>query len=374
MDVAGLAGAPLPQPASAVLLVAINVLFVFLLIYQARREKFFSLLSLSLALFFILHAAFCARYYKAGEKLSYNAFKSALSLSFIAVIFALRFLEERLSRVLCLLRRAEAGTRWKSIAAAPGSAAWLAVSAAILLAFLALNLSACWKNMRAILTSSDDVMPSGQHAAIGPFAASSGSAVIINFDAGMTQSVAEYYSPRGAVYTNRVESPGLSGGREGGVFRPGDIYAADPVFEELLQTTDAKPIFENDIYKIFRLDEGSLLLDGCPGMDGKINIEQIGGEYMILRRFLEKNAALRFLSLRPREANLQFTIYGETPEPFSCEIFAGENFAGKRTSQGGFINVTLEGIMMPPGASEIKISLSVDPSEVKISLTSLKIF
>jgi hypothetical protein len=374
MDVAGFAGASLPPFASVVLLVVSNALFVFLLIDQARREKCWSLLSLSLALFFLLHAAFCARYYKAGERFSYNAFKSALSLSFIAVIFALRFFEERLSRLAGMLRRAEVRILWTSIAATLGRGVRFAVSAVILLTFLALNLSVCRKNMKTILTSSDVMMISSQHVALGAFAVKAGCAVITNFDEAMAQSVATYYSPWMAAYANCVASPGLVGAREGGTFTPGDIYAADPIFEELLQTTDAKPIFENGIYKVFRLEEGSLLLDGCPGMAGRITIEKIGGEYMVLRRFSEKNAALRFLSLRPREVNLRFILYGETPEPFSCEIYAGEKFAGVWESRDGFIDVTLEGVMMQPGANEIKINLGTDPSETKISLTSLKIF
>jgi hypothetical protein len=98
MDLSGLRDVATSHEFTSTLLILSNAILIPVLLYQLIKEKLTSFLSVSFMAFLLLHMFFFAKYFESGERISYNVFKSALSMSFIVIIFILRFIEGKSPR------------------------------------------------------------------------------------------------------------------------------------------------------------------------------------------------------------------------------------------------------------------------------------
>jgi hypothetical protein len=116
--------------------------------------------------------------------------------------------------------------------------------AIVFVLFFALNVVSSWRNIKQI-TAIEGAAISTQYDALKAFAESvayANSSFIVNFDNPLSQNIAEYYFLWGRTYRNRISAAG-------------DIYVAGSASGKSINIAGAEVIFENCIYKIFRLSE-----------------------------------------------------------------------------------------------------------------------
>jgi len=94
MDIAGLYAAASTQNIFLALLVLSNIILVSVLAYQIKKEGYLSFLSINFIIYLLLQLLFCMKFFSPGAGTSYNTFKSALTLSFLAIVLIARFLED----------------------------------------------------------------------------------------------------------------------------------------------------------------------------------------------------------------------------------------------------------------------------------------
>ncbi|MDR1965696.1 MAG: hypothetical protein LBQ36_03220 [Synergistaceae bacterium] len=366
MDVAGLHGATDSPDVFFSLLIASNVIFALVILRQLRREGLRSFLSVSFAIYFLLLLCFCLRYFDLGEKSSYNAYKSALSLSFIAVILMLRFLEDHLGRFISNLKELRAN--WASprrlgdfLPMGKGL-----IVAALFAAFFCLNVSSTWRDLNLFLGSKDNAIT--KDLDILTFYANSphysGSDFIINFDLPLPQLSATYGAPFGRAYTSDYGGIlGDSRRQMKGSFASGDIYIASTALERSLATTDAAPIFQNDVYSIHRLAPESLILFDYKGLSHQPKKFLWSGGDGFLRVVEENSVILEYMTMKERSADLSVTFYdfGESGAQNASLYVMGQRVRDF-SSNDSFIKVLLEGIELKPGINDITIEFGGDVS------------
>ncbi|MDR1510785.1 MAG: hypothetical protein LBS53_14255 [Synergistaceae bacterium] len=366
-DVAGLQGVSANPDVQFVMLIVSNVILAAAILYQMRREGPGSFLPVAAASYFALHAAFCLRYFRYGEPSSYSAFKSALSLSFIAVIMLLRFLEERLGVFL----DAVSGVRKSGPAglnALPSKRGFAA--AALFSACFAANAYAAVKSVRGFIE-----LPAGsigrEHDALAPFASSPSyddSDFIICAESIPGQWTAEYYAPGERTYVTGLSGVGrdASGPMMRDFFKPGDIYIAVTEAEEFSNTTDAEPVMVNGVYSVFHMGGDSLLLYGCGGMSVNTDIKRTpDGAPVLARRVTDGRASLRIRALRDKATSFDVTFFREDEDMAgSVRAYVNGVFASSFPSAGRSVEANMDGIALRGGVNEISFEFDGDISDV----------
>jgi hypothetical protein len=359
MDVAGLQGAASSPNAFLAVLISSNALLFYAIARQLRQEGAWSFLSVSCMTYFALHLLFCAAYFRPGDVSTYGVHKSALSLSFIAVVVVLRFLEDRLT---CLL----AGfPRRRGIAAALAFAV-----------FFALNARVTWAELLQI-PSRAEITINEDHDILKYFAASPSYAksdFIINCDTPLLQFSAVYYLPFGRTYTSDYGGLKEDFARDmKDSFEPGDIYVTFPLFEDALSTTDALPLFSNGAYKIFRLSERSVILYDYKGFAHAPEVVAFRGKTVIRRHVTGEEIELEFLAGGDRAANFSMAFYdfGQTVGVRCARAYVNGKFEGIFRASGAQLDVTLSGVPLKRGVNAVKLQFDGDVS--RTALTGLKI-
>jgi hypothetical protein len=366
MDIAGIQRAFSPGEAMFWALVASNAVMISVVIAQLFREGPPSFTSLCFAAYALTHAFFCVRYFKFGEAASYNAFKSALSMSFIVIILVLRFLGEQLDN----FRRGvlEYVHERKKFPAAG------ALCCALFAVALALNVLATVNNL-GWLASIQDGGLTRSNEAVGFFAESPSYAksdFIINSDKQLLQFSTVCYAPLGRAYTNGY------GGNENDSQRvmkdsisAGDIYISESALENYFSSVNERSVFENDIYRIFRLDEDSVILSAYSGMS-RVPRTLVTPEGRVLGRRVTSGAAeMEFLSVSDRDAGIAMTFFDGNAGASPAGVFVNGAFAGEFHGDGEYLRLSFEGLPFKKGKNFIKIEFSGDIS--KLSLTRLEI-
>jgi len=362
MDVAGLGGGyALPGMEMAVFIAA-NILMAAVVICQMRREGMKSFLSFSCAAYMLLYAAFCFRYYVPGEISSYNAYKSALSLSFILVIMTGRFLHgaaDSLAASLGILRKR---VSWKErLAAMSGKKKYFA-AAAVFLAVFAFNVRFTWLGMKKYYLNPEKHV-TAEHEALALFDGNplyAGADFLLNCDSRLIQHLAAYFSPFGRSCERRA-------------FKDGDIYITEYVFEELHQTADARKIFENDIYSVFQLDENSILITGFSGMGRSMEVKDVHGEYAAMRRVEKNSVKMGCFSPHDRAADFSMIFYNSagSEKTWKATVRKGGEYMGEFAARGEYLSIKLDGIPIDSGYNELTLDFEGDISGV--SLTEMRL-
>jgi hypothetical protein len=367
LDVTGLQRVSDSPDVLFVLLFVSNAIMAAAILYQMKREHLGSYLSISAVSYFALHAAFCLLYFRHGEPSSYSAYKSALSLSFIAVILILRFLEERMNAfqdaVSDMRRSGMAGPN--AILRTRGF-----VTAVLLAACFTANVYASAKRVREFIEQ-PSVSIGRKHDVLTSFASSpyyNESDFIIGVESIFDQWFVEYYAP-----VDRTYVTGFSGVNHDAVgplskdsFKPGDIYITVTDAEKFNNTTDARPVMANGTYSIFRMNRDSLLVYGCGGMSVKTDVKLTpDGAPVLARRVTDRKASLLIRTLKDKATNLNMTFFRESGNMAGdAKIYVNGIFASSFRSAGRSIEISMDDIALREGINEISFELEGDISEV----------
>jgi hypothetical protein len=354
-DIAGLRGLygwPFVfRPGALIIAAFANVAMIFALTRQTKKERVLSFMGMSLLLFAFFHLLVCLRYFKPGENSTYSVFKSAMSLSFIVAIFLVRFLDDGLGgRASALIR-------------------------AVFAVFFLLDCASAWRNAKLLSTSPSAVM-SESHKAIGIFSKNesyAGADFFLHFDEEYLNGAAIYEAPFGRSFSNRRSNLTIPGG---GVvkssFKRGDIYVTDATFEEVTQTTDARPVFENDICKIFELGDQDVLLYERTGMEEHVRVLLIDGEYAALRSLRERIVGFGFWAMADKRLGIRAKFLDESGTVLAAEAYFNGEYAGTFREEDGYVTVTIEDKNMTRGRNDIRLEFEGDIG--RVSLVGMSIF
>ena len=320
--------------------VCANAVLALMFARQMKKERVCSFMGMSLLLFALFHLLVCLRYFRPGEASTYYALKSAMSLSFIVAIFTVRFLEDS----LC-------GRRPAAIAA-------------IFAVFFLLDCASAWRSAR-IISMMPSVGISEGHKAVEIFSKNesyAGADFFLHFDERLPELSAIYEAPFGRSFSNRKTNfTILGGGTVKNSFKVGDIYITDAVFEEVAQTTDARPAFENDIYKIFELGEHDVLLYERIGMEEKVRVAQVEDEYAALRGLLEQSVGFGFWAMTDKRLGIRAKFLDESGQAaLGVRAYLNGEYAWTFRAEGGYVTVMLDDVNMRRGRNEIRLEFEGD--------------
>jgi hypothetical protein len=376
MDIAGIQGASGNPDVVFALLVVSNLLVSAVIIYQIKKEGAASFLSASCIAYILIHLFFCLRYFGTGEASSYSVFKSALSLSFILIIIMARFLYDKLKRffeiVTCLFEKdvsaggLASGSMWKAPCIA---------SVLFALVFL-LNVRATVANLKKFPAGPETAITK-DHDALKYFAESSAflmSDFIIDFDAPLPLLSVAYFAPFGRTYAlgyggvfhDSMRSMKAS-------FKDGDIYIASSSGREL-QTTDARPLFENGSYRVFQFEEASLLLYDYKGLSHHREKITVTSEDKMARLLTGNEINMIFMVLAGRSVDLLISFYDPkhtSENKLSVRVYANGEFMAESRAESNIVDILLGDIRLNPGKNDISFEFDWDISET--SLVGLKI-
>jgi hypothetical protein len=333
------------RPAVRILAACANAAMVFALARQMKKERVLSFMGASLLLFALFHLLVCLRYFRPGQVSSYNVLKSAMSLSFIVAVFLIRFLEDGL-----------------------GGRASSAVRAVLAVLFL-LDCASAWRNVKLLSTAPSAAM-SESYKAIGIFSKNgsyAGADFLLHFDDDFLDNAAAYEAPFGRSFSNRrtyFTIPG--GGVVKSSFKKGDIYVTDAAFEEVTQTTDARPVFENDIYKIFELGDRDVLLYERTGMEERVRVVRVEGEYAALRSLRERTVGFGFWAMADKRLGIRAKFLDESGAVLAVKAYFNGEYAGTFGEEGGYVTVTLEDKNMTHGRNGIRLEFEGDIGQVSL--------
>jgi hypothetical protein len=335
-----------------ILIVCANAAVALALARQMKKERICSFTGASLLLFALFHLLVCLRYFRPGELSTYNVLKSAMSLSFIAAIFMVRFLEDSI------------GGRHSTAVRA------------VLAVFFMLNCAASWSGAK-ILSAMPGTGMTESHRAVEIFSKNEAYAnadFFLHFDDNYLYRTAIYGSPFGRSFSNRqTYLTHLGGGVVKSSFKKGDIYVTDAIFEEEAQTTDARPAFENDVYKIFELGEQDVLLYDRTGMDEDMRVVMVKDEYAALRNLLERTVGFRFWAMAGKRVGIRMTFLDESAQSApEVKAYINGDYAGTFRKEGSYVTVTLDDVDMRRGRNEIRLEFQGDVE--RTALSGMRIF
>jgi hypothetical protein len=366
VDVAGLQGTLRPD-LFLWLLVTANAVVAAALLYQMKKEGFASFLPVSFLSYLVVHLVICAVFFSLGEKSSYNAYKSALFVSFIIYITLVRFMEERLDGLAAAKWRN--APRWKNsrVFAAP----------AVFAVYLPLVALASCNNWSSYLDGADSRATTKSYEAIGRFASSSyyGDAdFIINIDDPFAQFSAVYYAPDGRTYN--CDYGGRAGTRGAGPrvmkdsFSAGDIYIASPRLEKSIATTNADTTFRNGDISIHELKAGALIQYDYGGMSHSLVPVTDRGEEGFVRLLEEKSVYIDYLANEETRTDMSFSFYNFGTTPSAVKIYFDGKPAGEFAEGKYFILANLPGLRFKPGIN--RISFEFDGNISKLAMTGVR--
>jgi hypothetical protein len=351
-----------------------------------RKEGLRSILSATFISYSLLYILFAAAFYRHGSPSTYNVFKAAVSLSYIAVILLLRFLDEHLN----VFAESFSGVRLtkRGLAAAAGIPKMKGFAAALLFAaFFALNVRGTLEGYVKPLSEERALGVTIEHEALKTFTDNrsySESDFFLNCDNLWNQMIAEYYAPFGRSYT--IASNNYSQRTMKDSFKPGDIYVTETNRPDIF-AVKAPLLFSNNIYSVYMLGEESILLSNYSGVleSSLTKVEAPRGSF-IAREIREKEVIFRFLSLRERSAgfSVDFVYLSEGTRNFEIKAYVNGAFASELTLEGSGVqepggdedyylytaSLQIGDISLNEGENEIFFELGSDHSRVWV--TNLK--
>ncbi|MDR1509730.1 MAG: hypothetical protein LBS53_08830 [Synergistaceae bacterium] len=371
-DVSGLQGAfASPNLQFAALLIS-NALLIPVILCQMKREGFSSFLSISCVSYILLYIAFCAMFFSLGDKSSYNAFKGALSMSFILVILILRFLERDLNGIVSLARGLR--VRGGGSPAYPPIREW--ITAGVFILFFSLNAAATGNNLRRFYMTEEggldrdgDIISA--YAESGEYAESD---FIINSDSRNHQLSAAYHAPWGRTYTSGYG--GVDGDSERAMkdfIKPGDIYATLSMVEDAFNTSDGVTLFENGTYRISRLGSSSLLVSDYGGFHHTMSLAGTPRGRKMVRRVNDGAIEFEIMSLAEKSADITLTFFDPMSAAQEITAFVGkEKFDPVLNASDEFIEAELRGVPLNGGKNYLRLMISGDVSMMSLAGFKLK--
>jgi hypothetical protein len=354
-----------------IMLIASNILVSAAIIYQLKREGVFSFLSAALISNVLVYIFFCYEFYRHGSNLSYNAYKGALSLSFIIYIFMARFIEERLGRFMDGVRNLWRLHKTSAILKIPKERGF--IIALIFCIFFYMNLCGMYKNLAPLFTNPVGAV-GNEHSSLRAFSDSPNyedSDFILSCDSILLQLAAEYFTPYGRTYMSGYSGlEGFSRRVMKESLKPGDIYVTATMTQNTIETTNAGSLFINDIYSVFQLDDESLMLYDYRGLYHAVDFFSTDGEEMVVKRINNNNVALMLFAMKPKPAGLSMRFLDlRREDQRSAKVSSNGEFFGEFKVKDGYIDVVLTDIPLREGINEI--TLKFDGNVKGVALAGL---
>jgi hypothetical protein len=363
-DISGAYGAMTSPNGRFAMLLFANLLLFCVLIRQIKREGPMSFLSICCFSYLFLYIFFCFKYFKYGGASSYNAYKSAISLSFITVIMFIRFLKEKLDSFYKNFTDFlnDGAPERKSVLHLRPLGGKHSVAAVIFLIFFVLSI-------RATYVSTPPGVMTRDYSVLRYFSENSyysGSAVILDCADIMAQWTAEYYAPFGRTYNSGFSRSLGRSMRE--FFEPGDIYVANPMMEDNLRTINSgKTIFANGVYKIYRVDEDSIILHDYSGVSFGLNYIDASPDVLMARAVTDNKIGLRFVAIKDKPANICITFFKNAVIPLGARAYVNGDFIVESIAVGQRLYLKLDGVSFSSGVNDLVIELDGDISDVYLA-------
>jgi hypothetical protein len=239
-------------------------------------------------------------------------------------------------------------------------------------AVFSLNLKASYSNFSAFRDVEKEAV--GKNLEIlGSYASSPeylDSDFIINFSDLLNHLIASYYALFGRAYT--LDNGGIESSRlrvMKSSFRDGDIYAVDPLIEDIHNTTDGEKLFENDALRVYRLTSESMLMSNYGGISHKIDIELVDGVYEAMRRLESRAVTFEIMTLKDRNTSMSFTFHGELAGA-GVKVLVNDECLYSLKAEGRFFDLTLKDVPLKAGRNDILLAFDGDIS--RAALTSVQ--
>jgi hypothetical protein len=154
--------------------------------------------------------------------------------------------------------------------------------------------------------------------------------------------------------------------------KAGDIYISEPLLENYFSTTNASKSFENDLYRIFVLEDNSILLSEYAGMSHIPRPLEINGGRGLARWVVRPDMEFGFMAVNDTTVGFSLTYYNEDHGELFAEIFHNGRLLGKFREQDGFIKIVMEEIVFERGDNNIKVIFEGNVSKTWLTNISFK--
>jgi hypothetical protein len=190
---------------------------------------------------------------------------------------------------------------------------------------------------------------------------------ILNFASILNQLIAEYHSPFGRTFSNSYTLEKFEGNMKTS-FKIGDIYVTGSNYD--IYQFDAKLLLESSVYKIFELNEESILFYGFIGnIDRTPFFIPYGQGAIRAQRIADENIGFSFISLKPRSRDVYITFYNavELGTPIKVRAFFNDRPIGEFEIDEVYEYVRLDDISMVEGMNSITFELDGDFSNTAVT-------
>jgi hypothetical protein len=353
-DVAGLKCAFMSRGGVLFSFIIGNSVLLAVILYQLKKEGIKSFLTASCSVYFLLHLVFFLRYFEIGAISTYKVYKSALSLSFILVIVASRFLVDVLDP-----------------ADKPSDNKKRVLAVASFAVFFLLNVKGSWNNVMTVNHARTNYTSSitSDHFIVKSFAENeyyADSDFIINCYFLLDQSVAVYFAPSGR--TDAIGHDHVERSMKGSL-KAGDIYITDAPYEATHKTiAEAEKLFENGKYRIYQINENSTLMFDYIGLDIFPRYAAIDGNGEFLRGLRDGTVAFRFMSMRDRVCELAAVFYNPYSDgrALTVKTYVNGELFDEISSSETLVELSFDGLDFKSGVNEIMFRFGGDVSNASL--------
>jgi hypothetical protein len=345
--------------------VFVNVIFIILLVYQARKEGITSFLSMSLLVFLATHLALCARYFSLGEASSYTVFKSALSMAFIVYIFLLRLGEPWMEGIIRDIRRGGFRLSAQNTAVALSLMAWLVLQS------VGTSLLGRFAGAKdAAITSDGDIVRFyAQSPSYGD------SDFIVNSDLPIQSRYIEYCCPMGRAYSSSYGGSASDAKRlMKDSIKEGDFFITSTQ-EKSLSAINVIPLASNESYNVYRISGGSMILFDYRGLAHGITFYADYGKLTCGRRLLDDSDAVEFEYMAVGEVKenfyFKFFDFNESHGEFAIKAFLNGEAIGAFGSRDREAELELANLRLAPGKNVFRLEFEIDGEKSDVMLMSI---
>jgi hypothetical protein len=332
-DLSGLYFSFGPAPARILLMITANVAMLEMIMRRAAAEGRKSFMTSCCVNCFLVYIFFCLWYYRPGELTSYNPYKAALSMSYIAVIMIIRFAN----------------------AHARGALAKVAFAAV-----LALSLVGAYRGNSLIRDGAPYVKVTRAHAEFGEKLNLGGYGAANFFvlnDAGGAGTFAPHYLPFGRSAVLGTSAPGAPAAVHR-MFAPGDVLVSGAAMPEIYENTAEREIFANAAYRARELSPGSIVLYDMRGLGRCAFLAASPAGPVAAREITDNRAVILFASLRAVRADFSASLYipgAERRGRLKAYLFVNGKRAGRFNAEGEFSPTVFRGVEIREGINEFEI-------------------
>jgi hypothetical protein len=360
----------LPMSLDIALVVVVNCLLFFVLARQIKKEGAASFLAINLYSNFLLYILFCLLYFKQGEVSSYKAYKAAISLSYVVIILFIRFLDEYMNlfwETLPKLRDDyKDGHLGNLLRNLRGEKSFAVVW--VFFWFFSVNAAGSYEDfLKPIFRGNFYHEITRDHEVLGSFARDAdhdGADFILDCRGSWwNQMMAEYYAPLGRVYTNSYI--GYSQRVMKDSIKVGDLYIIE-AYNRGKFVWDMQLLFENNIYRVFKIEGESVLLYSNSGMESQM----FAGGLKRVGKLEEKIIDFKFLTPRDHAGSISIkfiTNDAHAAKPLIIHAYVNGEKVDEFILADENLLVELTDIILKAGINDVSFEFEGDVSDTWVT-------